>query len=191
MEMVVVPPIGAHRVQPGAVARGVAAQRFLDRRIDEDALHLPILRRRLDHVEVILRPHRRVDVEPIRPHDIGGGHLLAFGARQLAGRHRRQPDVDVEADLMRGVAGQHRTAARLRHVADENAGPMADGRHLARETFEECDQGWMAPVAVAREAHDLPGGSVDGQGLTAGEAAARIEPDGARRQRRRSGFAAE
>ena len=92
---------------------------------------------------------------------------------------------------MRGVAGQHRAAARLRHVADKNAGPMADGRHLARESFEEGDQGRMAPVAVAREAHDLPGGSVDGQGLTAGEAAARIEADGARRQRRRSGFAPE
>ena len=55
-------------------------------------------------------------------------------ARQSAAvRHRRQPDVGVEADLMRGVAGQHRPAARLRDVADEEARPAVDLRHpLAR-----------------------------------------------------------
>ena len=85
---------------------------------------------------------------------------------------------------MRGVAGQHRTAARLRHVADQDAGPMADCRHLARKSFEKGEQGGMAPIAVARQPHHLPGRPVDGQRLAAGEAAARIKSDGARGERR-------
>src|ERR1700678_12066 len=39
MEMVIVPPIGAHLVHPGLAPRGLA-ERLLDRRIDEDALDL-------------------------------------------------------------------------------------------------------------------------------------------------------
>ena len=42
--------------------------------------------------------------------------LLALASRQRAVRHLRQPDVGVEADLVRGVAGQHRAAARLRQA---------------------------------------------------------------------------
>ena len=44
-------------------------------------------------------------------------------ARELAVGHRREPDVGVEADLMAGVAGEHRAAARLRHVADQEPAP--------------------------------------------------------------------
>ena len=51
--------------------------------------------------------------------------------------HRRQPDVGVEADLVRGVAGQHRAAARLRNVADENAGPDALLRRLSSRSARE------------------------------------------------------
>ena len=45
VEMIVVPPIGPHLVQPGAVAAGLAAQRLLDRGVDEDALDLRVLAR--------------------------------------------------------------------------------------------------------------------------------------------------
>src|SRR4051794_30475987 len=43
VEMIIVPPPGAHLVQEGAIISGLAAQRLLDRRIDEDALDLGIL----------------------------------------------------------------------------------------------------------------------------------------------------
>jgi len=81
---------------------------------------------------------------------------------------------------MRGVAGDHRTAARLRHVADEYAGPPRLGRRARGEIFEETHEIGMPPKAIARNAHDLPGLAVHRQGLGAGKAPPRIKPDGAR-----------
>ena len=62
-----------------------------------------------------------VDVEPIGAHHIGRPTSSRARRRQRAVRHRRQPDVGVETDLVGGVAGQHRPAARLRDVADQDA----------------------------------------------------------------------
>ena len=128
------------------------------------------------------RPFGFIDVEPVGPNDIRGRHLLAGFAREGMARHRRQPDVGVEADLVGGMAGEHRSAARLRHVADEDARPVRDRRHLLRETLEEGDERRIAPVAVARQAHHLPGLAIDRQRLAAGETAARIEADRPRRE---------
>jgi hypothetical protein len=49
----------------------------------------------------------------------------------------------------------------------------------------------MAPVAVARQPHDLPGRAVNGQRLGAGEAAAGVETDDVRRPSGRHCLAAE
>jgi molybdate transport system substrate-binding protein len=92
---------------------------------------------------------------------IGGRrHLLALAPGKLATGHRREPDVSVEADLMAGVAGEHRATARLRQVADEEPAP-ADLGSLVGEPFEELHQARIAPVAIARQAHHLPSLAVD------------------------------
>jgi hypothetical protein len=49
----------------------------------------------------------------------------------------------------------------------------------------------MAPVAVAREPHHLPGLAVDGHRLGAGEASVRVKSDGVRRDLYRRCLAAE
>ena len=54
-------------------------------------------------------------------------------------------------------------------------------RHLADKPLQERDQVGMAPVAVARQPHHLPGLAVDRQRLAAGEAALGVEADRARR----------
>ena len=59
------------------------------------------------------------------------------------------------------------------------------------ELFEEGDEIRMAPVAVARQPHHLPGLAVDRHRDGAGEAALGVEADRARLQRRRRGAAAE
>ena len=41
---------------------------------------------------------------------------------------------------MRGVAGQHRAAARLRHVADEKARPAILRGGVARQLLDEVDE---------------------------------------------------
>ena len=87
--------------------------------------------------------------------------FLALGRRQSAVRHRRQPDVGVEPDLVRGMAGQHRPAARLRDVADQQPRP-AVGSRVARQFFDQRDHRRMAPAAVAGQSHRLPGRTIGG-----------------------------
>ncbi len=188
--MIVVPEHRADLVQPGAVAFDVAAQRLLDRRVGQHALDLRVLRRHLVERDVFRRPDVGPHVDPVVGDHVGRHHLLALLPGQLAVRHRREPDVGVEPDLMAPVAGHHRSAARLRHVADQQARP-ADRRHLGGEPFEERDQVRMAPVAVARQPHHLPGRPVDRQRHAAGETAVGVVADRARRHRGRRGLAAE
>ena len=66
-----------------------------------------------------VRPHFRIDVEPIRRDHIDGAVDLALLAAEHVVGHRREPDVGVEPDLVAGVTGDHGAAARLRHVADQ------------------------------------------------------------------------
>src|SRR5262249_57946160 len=62
VEVIVMPPPWPHLAEPAPVVAGVAAQRFLDRRIDEDTGDFRILRRRPDDRRVRRRPHLRVDI---------------------------------------------------------------------------------------------------------------------------------
>ena len=132
-----------------------------------------------------------IDVEPVGAHHHDRGHFLALVARQSPVRHRRQPDVGVEPDLMAGVAGQHRAAARLRHVADQDSRPAGVLARLGRQPRHQRDQVRMPPIAVARQPHHLPALAIDRQRFGAGDAALGIEADHARRHRRRQHLAAE
>ena len=78
-------------------------------------------------------------------------------------RHFGQPDVGVETDLVAGVAGQHRPATRLRHVADQQAVPAILIVGVGRQAFDQRHHVGMGPVAVARLAHHLPVGAIEGQ----------------------------
>src|ERR1700736_1132238 len=118
-------------------------------------MHLWVFRRRPDDREMIRRPFRRIDVKPVWPHHVDRRHFLTLQARQVAVWHRREPNIGVETDLMRAVPREHRPAAWLRHVADENSRPMADGRPFPRKSSEKCKQPRMPPIAVAREPHHL------------------------------------
>ena len=65
------PNIGRTLRQPGAVGAGLAAERLLDRRIDEDARHLGLLAARgFRSAMCCRRPDERVDVEPVRTHHV-------------------------------------------------------------------------------------------------------------------------
>src|SRR5260370_20662247 len=94
--------------------------------------------------------------------------------------HRRKPNIDVEADLMALVGGEHRPAARLRHVADQKTVPASLFRVLAKP-FDEANELRIAPAAVTRHPHDLPGRSSDRQRHSASETAIEIPAARARR----------
>jgi hypothetical protein len=98
---------------------------------------------------------------------LGGQHrdgrqLLALLLGKSAVRHRREPNVGVEADLMAGVAAQHGPAARLRQVADQQARPAIARLGVGAELLDQADQLRMTPIAIARQPHGLPSGTVDG-----------------------------
>src|SRR6516162_10059108 len=135
-------------------------------------------------------PYLRIDVSQIgRDHIAGRAELALFAALYVVW-HRRKPDIDVEADLMAGVVGEHRSAARLRHVANQKTIPASLFRVIGKP-FDEANELRIAPVAVTRRPHDLPGGSSGLQWHSPGEATVEIAADRARRPRKRRRFARE
>src|SRR6185437_5844186 len=82
MEMIIVAIHRPDLPEPAPIALGLAAQRLLDRRIDEDTLHSWFLRGVPDHGEMARRPDFRIDVEAVGTHHHDGGHVLALLTRQ-------------------------------------------------------------------------------------------------------------
>src|ERR1700738_5429603 len=130
VEVPVVSPPWLHLAQPRAVIPRIPAKRRLDRVIHEYALDVRVFRRGLDQRNVRRRPYLRVDVLAVFGNDHGGHHLFPFFSRELMVRHRGEPDIGVETDLMAGMPCEHRAAPRLRHVAEEEPGPAGLGRAL-------------------------------------------------------------
>src|SRR6516165_4008378 len=92
-------------------------------------------------------PHLRIDVEQIGRDHIGGRAELALLAALYVVWHRRKPNIDVEAGLMAGVVGEHRPAARLRHIANQKTIPANLFRAL-RKPFDEANELRIAPVCA-------------------------------------------
>src|SRR5262249_9798421 len=123
VKMLVVMPPRPHLRQPRIVRARLTAHRLLDRRIHEDACNGAVLRRGADHFGMRMRPQLRLTIAPIFGDHNRGQAEFALLVGGLVVRCGREPDIDIEPDLMAGVAGQHRTAARLRHVADPDTVP--------------------------------------------------------------------
>src|SRR5262249_58067397 len=84
VEMIIVPAPRPHLGKPGAVRTSLAAQRFLDRRVDKDALDRRIFGGDADQLSVRMRPYVRINIAPVLPHRHGGRHEFAFLAGKLA-----------------------------------------------------------------------------------------------------------
>src|SRR5690348_6973358 len=76
------------------------------------------------------------------------------------------------------MAGRRGAAARLPEIADKETAP-ANFALAVGEILDEGDQRWVAPIAIARNAHHLPMRTVEGQSDRAHQAAARIAADDA------------
>ena len=88
------------------------------------------------------------------------------------------------------MSGDHGAAHGLRHVSDEEPRP-AVGFCVLRQPLDVSDEHGMSPVAIAGQAHDLPGGAIDGERFRPSDAAFRIAADGARSAWRRQLLRAE
>ena len=151
--------------------------------MDEDARDLRIGCGALDQLRMQRRPFGHVDGEGILEHG-HRGHVLALLRGEDAIGHGGEPDIGVEPDLMARMAGDHRAAARLRHVAHEQPRPAVKRPRVAGQPLEIIEQLRRAPIAIAREPHHLPVRAVDGQRDAAGHAPSGIGADGAGGERR-------
>ena len=115
-----------HLREPCAIRPGLAAHRLLDCRIDEDAGDGRILRRLADQVGAGMGPNFRIDIELVLGDDVIRKRELAFLAGLHVIRHRREPDIGIEAGLVAGVAADGGAAARL---------PMSPIRSPFQPTF--------------------------------------------------------
>src|SRR3977135_566955 len=114
-----------------------------------------------------LGPQFRINIAQIGRDQIGARAELALLAALRVVWHRRKPNIHVEADLMAGVLGKHLTSARLRHVANQKTVP-ANLSCDRGKPFDEANELRIAPVAVTRQPHDLPGRTSDRERLGAG-----------------------
>ena len=105
--------------------------------------------------------------------------------------HGAKPHVGIEADLMGSMPAEHRPAARLSHVADEDAGQSRRSMDAIGEALHERDQRRMTVVSVARGAHHLPVRAIERQRLRSGDASPGIEAVDVRRACGRLALAAE
>ena len=152
---------------------------FLIAGMHEDARHLRIGRGAPDELHLHGGENGRIDGERVLQHR-HRGHVLALLRGEDAVGHGREPDIGVEPHLMAGMAGQHRPAAGLRHVADKQPRPAVERARVAGEALEKIEELRGAPIAVTRKPHDLPVGAVDGERDTAGKTAFGVGADRAR-----------
>jgi hypothetical protein len=126
-----------------------AAQRALDRRVDKHALHHGLSGDRFQQETMLRGPGRRVDIPPISRDNVGCRYGVPLGRAEPPIWHWRQPNIGIQPDLVRAVARQHRSAARLRDVTDEKSGPPGFARQSLRQPLEKGNQDRVAPGAVA------------------------------------------
>ena len=157
----------------------------------EDALHLPVGSGPLDHCDLRVGENVFVDGKARLVEHRCGGDLLALYARQDSIRHRRQPNISIEADLMARMPRDHGTAARLRNITYEQTRPAVMLLGLDRQALHQFDHLGMTPLTVARQSHRLPCGAGVGQLVATGEAALGIPAYGAGAERSRGLFRAE
>jgi hypothetical protein len=64
------------------------------------------------------------------------------------------------------MSGNHRSAARLRHVADEKSRPAIKHARVIGKAFKKVKQPRVTPIAVAGKSHHLPVRTADPQTRT-------------------------
>src|ERR1700730_16497345 len=99
MKMLGVDIPGGRAVKPGVITSGRAAQRLLDRGIDQDAYDHRILPSRSDERSMSLGPQFRIRRSQSGPVHLGPRAELAILAASRVVWQRRKPNIHVEADL--------------------------------------------------------------------------------------------
>ena len=140
-------------------------------------------------MHLILAEPRTVDVAVIGQHHRGQLDLLARLGRQRRLGIEIEPDVDIDAVLVRGMAGGHGPAPRPRHVADIERREARRGRSLSKQ-LDESDGLGVPVIAVPAQSNRLISDPVRRQLRRTRDAAVRGPADDPRGPSRRGQQAA-
>mmetsp|Transcript_22550 Transcript_22550/g.36660 ORF Transcript_22550/g.36660 Transcript_22550/m.36660 type:complete len:210 (-) Transcript_22550:2704-3333(-) len=175
--MIVVPIPGPDLAQPFAVALGVLAHLHFGAGKDENARCPFVLCRFLDDAVVRAAPIV-IHKGPGGPAQGNGRNVFALVPAEVDAGCRQHPDIDVQAQLVTAMTRQHRPATGLADITDIKAPPTGLFGGKARQVLDEIEGLGMAPVAIARQAHRLPGGPCFGQLLSPRDAALGVTAEG-------------
>jgi hypothetical protein len=108
-----------------------------------------------DNRRALVSPYFWINMAPVFCNHVQCHIEFAFLWRKLVSWHGRKPDIDIEPDLMAGMAGEHGSAAWLGHIADQQPGP-SDVLRLVSQPLNEGHKARVSPVPISRYSHDLP-----------------------------------
>src|SRR5262245_47478178 len=112
MNMVCVAIPRTHLSHPGfIILASYPAQLFFYCCIDENPLDLGLLSCRSNEGHISSTPLFTVDIFAVRSHEVDSRSVVALFFAQHSIRHRHEPDVDVEPDLMTFMSKRERAAA--------------------------------------------------------------------------------
>src|SRR5262249_36866529 len=110
-----------------------------------------------------------------RDHVTGRAELALLAALHVV-RHRGETNIDVEADLVAGMARERRPAARLRHVADQETVPADLFAFLANRSMKRTRCG-LPQLRLSDRRMTCQLGPIVWQPRSAGETAVGIAAD--------------
>src|SRR5690242_4036082 len=104
MNMVMMAVPGANLCHPGmGLVLFDAAKFLLDCSVHKHAFDFGLLGSGFDEGDVLRRPGLRTDTLPVVCNEVGGGNGIALLLAQYAIRHRHEPNIHVETNLVAGV----------------------------------------------------------------------------------------
>ena len=156
MEMVMVSVPWPDLAQIAPVSGFSVAHCNLCTREDKNPRHPWIAGGSFDDVVMCLRP-LVVDKGSIGPPHRNGRNVFAVRAAQVQPVGWAHPDVGIKADLVAGMAGEHRSPTWLADVAYVDTVPTGFAGCDARQVLQEVYRHWQTPIAVPRQTHRLPG----------------------------------
>jgi hypothetical protein len=114
----------AHFRHPSFVALALdPTEFFFYRGIDKDPFDFGLLSRCSDESYVSRSPLFTIDIFAIRGDQIESHNLIALVLVQYMVRHRHEPNIDVQPDLVAFMSERKRATARLGHIANQDSVP--------------------------------------------------------------------
>ncbi len=179
MKMIVVTIPGTNLSQPPAISVRRGTEFPLDDRVHKDSVHVGRTSSHLQYLLMVLVPNPMIQARSRIIQQGGRFDCVTKWIRcqfEQVPLQQLEPDVYIQPGLMALMAVGHRSASRLRQIANLQ-NPQASPFDRPAEALHETDQGWMPVITAAGEVHRAIACAIPRKGLRAGNAPAGWLPD--------------